>query len=135
MKIYHHDSETGLFIGEGLADADPLEPDNWLIPAQATTVAPPEHVEGSTRHFVAGGWEYREIPQPEPEPEPVQADPLDLCKADAKFRLTDTDWAMLPDVNIGNRAEFEAYRAAVRALYIEPQAAPAWPEKPVAQWL
>jgi hypothetical protein len=67
MKIYHHDQD-GKFIAEGVADADPLEPGRWLIPANATNVAPPDHVEGSTRHFIAGGWEYREIPQPEPEP-------------------------------------------------------------------
>lgn len=67
MKIYHYD-ENAQFVGEGVADADPLEHGRWLIPANATNVAPPEHVEGSTRHFVAGGWEYRDIPAPEPEP-------------------------------------------------------------------
>jgi hypothetical protein len=71
MKIYHHDQD-GKFISEGAADADPLEPGRWLIPANATTVAPPDHVKGSTRHFIAGGWEYREIPQPEPEPVPLE---------------------------------------------------------------
>lgn len=134
MKIYHYDHD-GQLIGEGLADADPLEPGNWLIPAQATTVAPPEHVDGSTRHFVAGGWEYREIP-PTPEPEPVpQTDPLEQCQALAKWKLEESDFAMLPDVNIGNRAAFETYRAAVRALYITPVADPVWPERPSAQWL
>lgn len=60
MKIYHYHEKTGLLLGEGMADPSPLEPGNWLIPAHATNVEPPEHVEGSTRHFVAGGWEYQE---------------------------------------------------------------------------
>lgn len=71
MKIHHYDQNTGEYLGEGVADADPLEQGRWLIPANATNVQPPEHVEGSTRHFVAGGWEYRDIPVIVPEPEPA----------------------------------------------------------------
>jgi hypothetical protein len=77
MKIFHYDEQTGELIGEGVADADPLDAGNWLIPAHATNVEPPEAVEGSTRHFIAGGWEYREIPpppQPAPEPQPLAID-------------------------------------------------------------
>lgn len=66
---------------------------------------------------------------------PEQNDPLELCKAQAKARLTDTDWAVLPDVSIQNQAAFVAYRAAVRALYLEPVAEPVWPERPEAIWL
>lgn len=68
--IYHYD-ENGQFVGQGVADADPLEPGRFLIPANATNVAPPDDVQGSTRHFVAGGWEYRDIPVIVPEHEPT----------------------------------------------------------------
>lgn len=68
MKIFHFNELTGELIGEGIADADPLDEGNWLIPAHATNVKPPDVVEGSTRHFIAGGWEYKEIPPPPPEP-------------------------------------------------------------------
>lgn len=133
-KIYNYD-DNGQFVGEGMADADPLDANNHLIPANATTVAPPDDVPGTTRHFVAGGWEFRDIPTPPaPEPEP-QPDPLQVCKAQAKFLLQESDFAMLPDVNISNRAEFEAYRAAVRALCITPVAEPVWPVKPKTGWL
>ncbi len=135
MNIHHYDQQTGEYLGQGVADADPLNVGGWLIPAHATTIEPPAHVEGSTRHFIAGGWEYQEIPTPEPEPTPATPDPLELCKAEAKERLEATDWAMLPDVNISNRAAFEAYRDSVRALYITPVAAPVWPERPEAAWL
>ncbi len=68
MKIYHYAEQSGELIGEGMADADPLDAGNWLIPAHATNVEPPIAIEGRTRHFIAGGWEYREIPLPAPEP-------------------------------------------------------------------
>lgn len=71
MKIHHYHETTGEWLCEGMADPDPLEAGNWLIPAHATTVEPPAEVEGSTRHFIAGGWEYKEIPPPPPEPEPL----------------------------------------------------------------
>lgn len=72
MKIYHYQETTGEFIAEGMADADPLEVGHWLIPAHATNIAPPDHVEGFKRNFIAGAWEYKEIPPPPPiEHEPV----------------------------------------------------------------
>lgn len=136
MKIYHYHQTSGELMGEGVADADPMDAGGWLIPAHATTVEPPAHVEGSTRHFLAGGWEYKDVPPPPaPPPAPTTPDPLDVCKGDAKMRLMETDWAMLGDVAIGNRAAFEAYRATVRAIYLAPVASPVWPERPEAQWL
>lgn len=64
-----------------------------------------------------------------------QIDPLQIVKDEAKRRLTDTDWAMLPDVLIGNRAAFETYRAAVRAIYLAPVENAVFPERPEAVWL
>jgi hypothetical protein len=69
MKIHHYNEFTGMYLGEGVAQIDPLDPENWLIPAHATTIAPSDELEGFTRHFENGAWAYREIPVPEPEPE------------------------------------------------------------------
>lgn len=63
MKIYHFDKATFQLIGEGVADKDPLEQDGWLHPAFSTQIAPGEHVEGKTIHFIDGGWVYQDIPQ------------------------------------------------------------------------
>jgi hypothetical protein len=41
MNIYHFHPITKEFLGEGLADQDPMSPDNWLIPANATSSEPP----------------------------------------------------------------------------------------------
>lgn len=126
----------GYFVGVVLAEESPLEQGVFLIPGGAIDRAPPKTIEAGKRYKPYGSaWRGEDLPQPEPTPEPPAPDPIELCKAEAKARLIETDWAMLPDVRIGNRAEFEVYRAAVRALYVTPQAAPAWPEKPGALWL
>ena len=42
MKVYSYNWATGEYIGETEADASPLEPGVWLIPAYATEKAPPD---------------------------------------------------------------------------------------------
>lgn len=82
MNIWHINEITGELLAAGLADPDPMQAGSWLIPAHATNVEPPQHVEGSTRHFIAGGWEYKEIPTPEPEPvAPTNTDAQDSTGA------------------------------------------------------
>lgn len=39
--IYHYDSTTGVSLSPGAADADPLDPDNALLPAYAALTPPP----------------------------------------------------------------------------------------------
>lgn len=70
-------------------------------------------------------------------PPPSTESLLDACKAEAKKLLEETDWSQLPDVvaSISNKAAFDAYRTALRAIYFNPVAAPAWPERPVAVWI
>lgn len=64
------------------------------------------------------------------------AQACDCCKEKAKQLLEETDWSQLPDVAdaIYNKAEFDAYRAALRAIYFNPVCEPVWPERPVAVW-
>ena len=61
--------------------------------------------------------------------------PLDACVASAKKLLAESDWSVLPDVHISNKAEFETYRAAVRALMFNPVAAPVFPAEPQPVWI
>lgn len=62
--------------------------------------------------------------------------PLDACKNQAKRLLEATDWTVLADAapTLKNQADFIAYRAAVRALAINPVAVPSFPTVPTAQW-
>lgn len=73
MKIHHYNETTGEWVGEGVADADPLEAGRWLIPAHATTEQPPEPGEGKFVAWNGTAWEVRDITPPPPEPEPVPA--------------------------------------------------------------
>jgi Phage tail assembly chaperone protein len=67
---------------------------------------------------------------------PKPADKIALCKAEAKQRLTNTDWSQLPDVQstLKNKAEFDAYRAIIRVLAVEPVENPVWPVEPESVW-
>lgn len=46
MQIYHFDELSGVLLGVGTAELSPLEPDIHLVPANATTVEPPDAPEG-----------------------------------------------------------------------------------------
>lgn len=56
------------------------------------------------------------------------------CKDKAKFLLSASDWAVLPDVQITNKADFENYRAILRGYVISPVANPTWPTEPQPVW-
>jgi hypothetical protein len=51
-------------------------------------------------------------------------------KKEAQRRIALTDWSVLPDVNLQNKADFEAYRATLRDLIFNPVADPVWPVEP-----
>lgn len=62
QTIYHYQQDSGEFLGAGEARPDPMEPGRWLIPAWATTVQPPQPMEGKFRAFNGVAWEYRDLP-------------------------------------------------------------------------
>ena len=61
--------------------------------------------------------------------------PLVACSTAAKKLLAASDWSVLPDVNISNKAEFEAYRAQLRTLVFNPVAEPVFPTEPQPVWI
>jgi hypothetical protein len=61
-------------------------------------------------------------------------EPFNACKAKAKQLIAASDWSALPDVGLVNQADFLAYRAALRALIINPVADPVWPTEPTPEW-
>ena len=58
----------------------------------------------------------------------------DDCKAKAKQLLSQTDWAVLPDVGLANSADFVAYRGILRGLVISPVVDAVFPDVPLAVW-
>jgi hypothetical protein len=59
MKIYMFNSENGVYLGEDFDDEAKLKQEGYLIPAGATTIAPPEGGRGHKLVFdvVAQCWE------------------------------------------------------------------------------
>lgn len=66
---------------------------------------------------------------------PVEAK-IEICKATAKGKLSNTDWSQTADVSeiLLNQAEFSVYRAEIRSIYFNPVPNPVWPVEPIAQW-
>ncbi|WP_342632123.1 hypothetical protein [Marinobacter alkaliphilus] len=56
MKIYNYSPETGEFIGSETADPDPLQENEWLIPAFATSAEPPALTNHQAAVFGDGEW-------------------------------------------------------------------------------
>jgi hypothetical protein len=50
----------------------------------------------------------------------------------AQALLTESDWAALPDTQLANQDEWNAYRAALRAIRSNPTENPTWPTRPRA---
>lgn len=69
MEIYHYD-HSGEYVGPGLADPSPLEPGVWLIPANATAIAPPLPYPGKVRRFNGAAWELVDVTPEEPKEDP-----------------------------------------------------------------
>jgi hypothetical protein len=58
----------------------------------------------------------------------------DNCKATAKAKLAASDWSVLPDVQIINKADFDNYRAILRGYVISPVTNPTWSTEPQPIW-
>lgn len=86
-------------------------------------------------------WVSTDIPKPteqEVNAEIVRlnsAAPFTACIEQAKALLAASDWSVLPDVNISNKSEFEAYRAQLRTLMFNPVASPVFPTEPQPVWI
>lgn len=62
MQIYNYDHSTGCYLSTGQADISPLEPEEFLIPAHATILPPPEFDPNTHRCVFTGKtWELVEI--------------------------------------------------------------------------
>ena len=111
MNVYQTD-EQGYFVGVTTADADPLNPTEWLIPGGCVTTEPHSAPEGSRVKWDGSQWVNEVIPvEPEPEePEPTPQDVLVRNKRDSL--LAATDWTANSDVTMSN--EMRTYRQALR---------------------
>lgn len=56
MDIWNYHPTTGELIGPGVADPNPVELGEWLLPAHATPIEPPAPDEGHIAVFSGSGW-------------------------------------------------------------------------------
>ena len=56
------------------------------------------------------------------------------CKLESKKLIANSDWSVLPDVNISNKSEFESYRSQLRNLILNPVEDPIFPDEPQPIW-
>lgn len=78
-------------------------------------------------------WEAKDYAEKQPPaltPEQIIA----ANKIKAEKLLLDSDWAVLPDVPLQNKSEWETYRSALRQIAISPTVSPVWPVKPQSIW-
>ncbi len=75
MDIWHYHPESGVLLGHSHADPSPLKPSEYLIPAFATTIAPPSIGAGKRAVWSVDAWLVEDIPAPLPNPEPTDPEP------------------------------------------------------------
>ncbi|MBS0258381.1 MAG: DUF4376 domain-containing protein [Proteobacteria bacterium] len=71
--IFNYNADTGEYLFASVPDRDPLVNDRFLVPANATTLPPPEAQPGFVRRFIDGAWGYSRVEDTETPPteEPV----------------------------------------------------------------
>jgi hypothetical protein len=73
MKIYHYDRTSGVYLGSSDADPSPLEPGQYLVPANSVAQEPPLPASGKQAVW-NNGWSLQNIPAPPtPSPDPAPA--------------------------------------------------------------
>jgi hypothetical protein len=62
MKIYLFNLDTGVYLGEDFADEAPMEMGAFVVPPDATTIAPPSVERGQLLFFNASQqrWDIRQ---------------------------------------------------------------------------
>ena len=66
MKIYLFNTETGMYLGEAFADENPLQRGVFVVPPDATAIAPPQAGPGEVPVFISLAlcWEICKRPVP-----------------------------------------------------------------------
>ena len=114
MKVYQTDAQ-GYFVGVTTADADPLNPTEWLIPAGCVVAKPHDAPEGSQVKWDGSQWVNEVIPV-EPEPEEPEPTPQDvLVRSERDTLLASSDWTQVADAPV-DTAAWATYRQALRDI-------------------
>lgn len=157
MQVHRFHPASGAYQGSGPARPDPLAPGDWLVPAHATTQAPPAAPQGLAAvwqdeawalvedHRGRQGWldgqpmtitDFGPLPGgwSDAAPEPTSAELAAQVRAERDARLGACDWTQLPDAPLDDaqRAAWAACRQELRDVPQQPgfPVAVQWPEAP-----
>lgn len=130
LRVYKYHPNTGEYVGNDEADPSPLEKEVFLIPANATEVAPPEPKEGKFRKFNGKEWVYEDIPKEVEE----TVDLAQEARERRNWLLASSDWRILPDVPAKHSAGYTMYRQALRDVPQQKEFPEKinWPKEPKA---
>lgn len=110
-----------------------VEPQHFLVPAFATTAAPPNAGSGQRAHFVNGQWTLRQVVVPEAVIS-TPPDPWSLLRARRDELLRQSDWTQLADAAISEevRESWAKYRSMLRAAptSVDDPEKIVWPDPP-----
>ncbi len=122
MQIFHYDPTTRQLTGEGVADADPMQPGEWLLPAHSTATPAPTVARGQAAVYdaTADAWAIVDVPAPPPIADDTPQ-PVDLAASVRAVRnkaLAECDWVVLRARDRGEAvpSEWLVYREALRAV-------------------
>lgn len=132
MKIYNYNPFTKIFLNEGVADKNQLNPSEYILPAFCTTIQPPSVPQGKSAYWTGLTWEIRNTPQPQFEPEIIESITWDSIRSNRNYYLSQTDWVFTPDAPVQDKQPWLDYRQALRNIpqtFVTPESV-VWPTKP-----
>ena len=116
---------------------------NGFYDPTINTVIPSDAVEITNEQYQAllQAQQNGQVIQADADGNPIAVTPVlsdqnkkNICKSQAKQLLAASDWSVLPDVQITNKAAFDNYRAILRGYVISPVTDPTWPVEPQPIW-
>jgi len=96
MNVYQTDI-NGVYVGNTVADQDPLDRTNWLIPAGCVQSEPPTITDKQFAKWDGAKWSVETIPVVEPDPEPEPLSPAQTVRAKRNQLLVESDSMALAD--------------------------------------
>lgn len=135
--IVYQTAADGTFIGTAVADDDPWNPGQYLLPDGCVTKKPPSK-KGHYPKWSGENWELVKLPDPEPKPEPETLSPEDkfsIIRQQASFHVSIADCTISDAARAGAEIpkEWHDYRAALAEIAERETGDPAsviWPEHP-----
>jgi hypothetical protein len=138
LQVYSYHPESGLYVGTDVAFADPLTPGEFLIPASATQVEPPNPDNGEQVRWVGTNWIVEPITTElnvfRSDTQLTDEQQSEQVKALRDAILRACDWTMLSDAPLSpaQRKTWRDYRKSLRDI-TKQAGFPTninWPEKP-----